>query len=83
MDKMITILETPTQKELKRGFGGLYKVVFKGNCSDKDYEAYLSQETYKKKLLEEKLHFEYKVPEKLIDEFSQAVYNEVKDFERD
>lgn len=83
MDKIKAILETPSQKDLKRGYGGMYKVKFQGSCSDKDYEAYMSQETYNKKLLEEVLYFKYGVPEKTIDEFAKAVYNEIKDFQKD
>lgn len=69
MDKMIKVLERPSPDNIT---WGIYKVLIQ-NEDNETYEAHLVIEEYKVRVLKEKLYFDYKVPEKIINEFEDAV----------
>lgn len=63
MDKIIKIL---------RENNTICKILYQ-NWRGQTYEAHVSPQEFKVRLLKEKLHFEEKISEKLIEEFEQAV----------
>jgi hypothetical protein len=72
MNKIIRIIETPSEKDLSRGWGGLYKVELHSE-SPENFIAYLSQEEFKLRKFKEELFFKYKVPESVIEKFEERV----------
>ncbi len=74
MDKLIKVLFSPPKSELR---GGTYKLLYQHK--DSTYEAHVSPEEYKVRILKDKFVFENKYSEKDILEFESAVRDMVNE----
>ena len=72
MNKIIEVLKSPLKNELNSRWG-IYCVKMEKQNIPIDQNIYLSVNEYNLQLLKEKLYFDYKVPEELIENVCKSV----------